>query len=145
MCWRPTCPSLRRARDFQIIDEMAPGEFRFRHGLTRDAVYEGFLGAQTRPHHRAIATELERAPDADRSLEGLAYHWWAAGAPAQAAHYNELAGDSAIRVHAHEDAIAFYERALESKDLRLATRGSIVEKIADAQIALTLTAQARAT
>jgi DNA-binding CsgD family transcriptional regulator len=137
--------ALRRARDFQLIDEAVPGEFRFRHGLTRDAVYGGFLGAQTRPQHRAIARELEKTSGPDRSLEALAYHWWAAGEPAPAARYNELAGDAAVRVHAHEDAVPFYERALESANLDRITRGSIVEKIANAQIALTQTAQARAT
>jgi DNA-binding CsgD family transcriptional regulator len=137
--------ALRRARDFQLIDEEAPGEFRFRHGLTRDAVYDGFLGAQTRPQHRAIAAELEKASEAGRSLEALAYHWWAAGEPVPSARYNELAGDAAVRVHAHEDAVPFYERALESADLDPTTRGSIFEKIANAQIVMTLTAQARAT
>lgn len=137
--------TLHRARNFQLIDEMAPGEFRFRHGLTREAIYAGFLGAQTRPRHRAIAAELEKDPHAPGSLEALAYHWWAGGETAPAAHYNEQAGDAAVRVHAHEDAIAFYERALEGNDLALATRGSIVEKIANSQIALTLTEQAHAT
>ncbi|MBV9718071.1 MAG: AAA family ATPase [Candidatus Eremiobacteraeota bacterium] len=141
----PLLRALGRARDFQLIDEVGRGEFRFRHALTRDVIYGGFLGAQTRLRHHAIAVELEKAPESLRSLEALAFHWWAAGESAPAASYNEQAGDSAASVHAHEDAIAFYERALESENIAHRTRGLIVEKIASAQLVLTSTAQAHAT
>ncbi|MEO7039548.1 MAG: AAA family ATPase [Candidatus Elarobacter sp.] len=138
-------PTLRRARDFQLVEEVTPVVFRFRHGLTRDAIYGDFLGAELQPLHRTIALALETALDDERSLEGLAYHWWAAGDGARAAHYNELAGDAAGRVHAHEDAIAFYERALEAPELVPHLRGSLMEKIADRRITLTWTEEANAT
>jgi DNA-binding CsgD family transcriptional regulator/tetratricopeptide (TPR) repeat protein len=129
-------PTLRRARDFQLVEELAPAVFRFRHGLTRDAIYGDFLGAELAPRHRSIALALEKRAD-DLPLEALAYHWWAAGDGAKSARYNELAGDEATRVHAHEDAIAFYERALETPDLDAIARGSIVQKMAERRGALT--------
>ena len=138
-------PTLRRARDFQLVEELSPALFRFRHGLTREAIYGDFLGAEVRPLHRGIARVLEETPEEQRTLEDLAYHWWAAGDDACAAHYNQLAGDAAGRVHAHEDAIAFYERALESKNLDLVVRGGMVEKIADRRVALGWTAEANQT
>ncbi|MBV8532043.1 MAG: AAA family ATPase, partial [Candidatus Eremiobacteraeota bacterium] len=137
-------PALRRARDFQLIEEVQPEIFRFRHGLTRDAIYEDFLGAEVQPRHRAIGLALERAPDDQRSLERLAYHWWAARDAARALRYNDLAGDAAAAVHAHEDAIAFYNRALEF-DGEPVARASIEKKIADRRLALGWTKEAQAT
>ncbi|HZX68044.1 MAG TPA: LuxR C-terminal-related transcriptional regulator, partial [Candidatus Elarobacter sp.] len=138
-------PALRRARDFQLVEEVRPALFRFRHGLTRDAIYGDFLGAELRPRHRTIAVALEAAPSEERSLEALAYHWWAAGDAEQTLRYNELAGDAAGDVHAHEDAIAFYERAIEPVGIAPFRRGPIVEKIADRRMALTWAEEAQAT
>jgi DNA-binding CsgD family transcriptional regulator len=137
-------PALRRARDFQLIEELAPAVFRFRHGLTREAIYADFLGAEARALHRTIALALESADGERRSLEALAYHWWAAGDGDRAAHYNDLAGDAAGRVHAHEDAIALFERALEASALAVRARGALLEKIADRRIALGATEEANA-
>lgn len=138
-------PALRRARDYQLVEEVSPALFRFRHGLTREAIYGDFLGAELRPRHRTIALALEGAHDETRSLEALAYHWWAAGDAERTLHYNELAGDAAGSVHAHEDAIAFYERAIEPAEIELVRRGAIVEKIADCRMALTWSEEGQAT
>ncbi len=138
-------PTLRRARDFQLIEEIEPMLFRFRHGLTREAIYGNFLRSELQLLHRTLAVTLESMPESDRSIEGLAYHWWAAGNGKRSATYNELAGDAAARVHAHEDAIAFYERALEGSHVDLMTRASILEKIAEKRLALTRTAEGQAT
>jgi len=137
-------PALRRARDFQLVEEIEPTQFRFRHGLTREAIYGDFLGAELRPRHRTIARALEDGPAGLRSLEALAYHWWAAGDRPAGARYNDLAGDAAAKVHAHDDAIAFYERALECTG-DAAARGSITKKIADRRLAIGLTKEAQAT
>ncbi len=140
-----TLSALRRARDYQLIEEVAPMRFRFRHALTREAIYGGFLDSELRPMHKTLAIALERAPEAERSIEQLAYHWWACGDDARSTHYNELAGDEAAHVYAHEAAIAFYERALDAKCLGSKTRGSLLEKIAEARIALTWTDEAQRT
>ena len=137
-------PTLRRARDFQLVEEIAAGMFRFRHDLTREAIYGNVLGAEMQPRHRAIALALETSSPAGASLEALGFHWWAAGDAARSARYNALAGDEAARVHAHEDAIACYERALELPGIEAVVRGSILEKIADRRIVLTLTEQGEA-
>ena len=137
-------PALRRARDYQLVEEVGPGVFRFRHGLTRDAIYGEFLGAELQPRHRTIGLALEEVPLEQRSLERLAYHWWAAKDPAKATDYNVRAGDAAAALHAHEDAIAFYERALEFGGEPVA-HGSIVKKIADRRLALGWTKEAQAT
>ncbi|MBD5636004.1 MAG: hypothetical protein IAI49_16165, partial [Candidatus Eremiobacteraeota bacterium] len=138
-------PTLRRARDFQLIEELEPKVFRFRHRLTHEAIYADFLSSERGPLHRTVALALESAPEPERSIEALAYHWWAAGDAVRSTRYNELAGDAAGRVYAHEDAIAFYERALEGGRTDPATRGTILEKIAERRFALTWTEAAHAT
>jgi DNA-binding CsgD family transcriptional regulator len=142
--WR-VLQTLRRARDFQLVEELDADRFRFRHALTRDAIYANFLGAELRPRHRSIALMLEKTPAESLALEALAYHWWGAGEDAKAAHYNELAGDAAARVHAHEDAIAFYERALQHPPADPVARGTIVQKIADCRVSVSLSEEALAT
>jgi DNA-binding CsgD family transcriptional regulator len=135
---------LRKARDFQLIEEVAPAVFRFRHALTREAIYGDFLGAELQPRHRTIASALENVPDVEPPLAALAYHWWAAGDAAKAIAYNDLAGDAAAKIHAHENAIEFYERALEFAAAAL-VRGSLLEKIAARRHALTWSVEALAT
>lgn len=137
-------PALQRARDVQILGEIEPNVFRFRHGLTREVIYGEFLGAELQPRHREIALALESRPKAERPVEALAYHWWAANDASKAAQYNELAGDAAAQTHAHEDAIAFYERSLEFAAGSL-ERGEILKKISDRRLALGLTREANAT
>jgi len=135
--------ALRRARNLQLVEEIQPNVFRFRHGLTREAIYREFLSAELPPLHRAIALALENTPESRRSLEALAYHWWAANDPVKAAHYNRLAGDEAAAIYAHEDAIAFYERALEV-EADACSRATILHKIADRRLALGSTSEAQA-
>jgi DNA-binding CsgD family transcriptional regulator len=133
--------TLRRARDFQLVEEIAAGTFRFRHDLTREAISGNVLDAEMRPRHRAIALAIEARGPEKGAVEALAFHWWAAGDASRSARYNALAGDAAASVHAHEDAIAFYERALELPGIEAVIRGSILEKIANRRIVLTLTAE----
>lgn len=126
--------ALRRARDFQLIEELEPSLFRFRHGLTREAISGDFLRTELRPLHRRIAETLESVPEDERSIEALAYHSWAAGDDERCTRYNDLAGDAARQVHAYDDAIALYERALEPKIVHAITRGIILEKIANLRL-----------
>lgn len=137
--------ALRRARDFQLIEELEPDVFRFRHGLTREAICGSFLRTELRPLHRRIALTLEDAPDAERSIEALAYHWWAAGDDERSDHYNELAGDEARKVYAHDDAIAFYRRALEAKDHDHLQRGNLLEKVANIRLVQSMAEEGLAT
>jgi DNA-binding CsgD family transcriptional regulator/tetratricopeptide (TPR) repeat protein/energy-coupling factor transporter ATP-binding protein EcfA2 len=135
-------PALRRARDVQLIDEVTPVQFRFRHVLTREAVYGEFLGVELQERHRAIAQALESAAVDGAELEALAYHWSLAGDGAKALEYNERAGDAAARVYAHEDAIAFYERAAGQLGIGVLPRATLVHKIADRRLVLAATDEA---
>ena len=106
--------ALEEACALQLIGAENPsGEFyQFRHALTRDIIYSEVLTVRTRAFHRSIARAIERVRvNGNAQLEDLAYHSWAAGDVTRAVRYNELAGDNAAAVHAHDDARMYYIRA----------------------------------
>ena len=104
--------ALRRARDLQLVVEQ-PGEeadaFAFRHALTREAIYEQMLRAETQFMHAKVAQALatEAAPD----VAAIADHLWRAGDAQAAARWSERAADDAYAVFAYMDAARAYERA----------------------------------
>ncbi len=124
--------ALERAGRLQLIVPDQPGgeRFSFRHALTRDIIFAEFLAARVRPLHRRIARALERvARPGNLPLEDLAYHSWAAGDAKRALHYNELAGDNAAAVHAHENARTHYTRARSLIDIDSSAYLRLTEKL----------------
>ncbi len=106
------------ATDF-IAPAAAPGLLRFRHLLTRDAVYATVQPADRKRLHLRVAEALEPgANDADafERLEALAYHYDAAGQSDKAAHYAEAAGDKALAAMALDRARGHYLTALRALD-----------------------------
>ena len=104
-------------------DLIYPGEqagtLRFKHGITRDVVYEGVgLGERTRLHlataHALAARSSDMATTGAEACEALAYHFDAAGEPQQAALYAEAAGDRAIFASALDRAKTQYRAALSA-------------------------------
>lgn len=105
-------------QDFLFPSEQA-GTLRFKHGITRDVVYDAVGLHQREAMHLAVATALaERGAQAasEDMYEALAYHYAAAGVPAQAARYAELAGDKALAAMALDRARAQYSAALAALD-----------------------------
>jgi len=92
-------------------------EFIFKHYLTQEAAYNGLLKKERRAYHRQVAEALERLfPDRVEEQVGLlAYHWERAEEPhaRQATDYLLRAGDQARVAYAHQEAIDYYQRALE--------------------------------
>ncbi|MEJ8835398.1 ATP-binding protein [Ramlibacter sp. AN1133] len=111
-------------QDFLFAGERA-GTLRFKHGLTRDIIYES-VGLHARQQlHLRIAEALRRqgASEApDESLQALALHYDAGGNAAQAAHFAELAGDKALAASALDRARALYRVALAALDRLPQTR-----------------------
>lgn len=108
--------ALDAARDAGLLvdDYGRQTPLRFRHALTRDAIVAGMLAAQAALTHERAAIMLERAPEADRDLEALAYHWWEANDRAKVREYSERAGDAAFQLKAYDDARRHLERALDA-------------------------------
>ena len=94
---------------------------RFKHGLTRDAVYETVGLRERVALHLQVVSVLAKqagAASGEETLEALAYHTRAAGLGADAALYAEQAGDKAASVFALDRARAQYLSAMESLDSR---------------------------
>jgi class 3 adenylate cyclase len=120
-CGSAPDPATMRAladADFLYADPAAGGH-RFKHGITRDAVYDS-IGLRERQalHRRIEAALLSRSEqtDGEDMLEALAYHSRGAGHWESAAHYAERAGDKAMAAFALDRARAQYQAAMETLD-----------------------------
>jgi ABC-type transport system substrate-binding protein/DNA-binding SARP family transcriptional activator len=105
---------LERAERAQLIYRLS-GErgrtFGFVHALIPATLVEGIPTLQRRQLHRRAAAALEvRHPD---DFEALAHHYHEAGEAERATFYFLQAGDRARSLHAHQEAIDNYRRALE--------------------------------
>jgi class 3 adenylate cyclase/tetratricopeptide (TPR) repeat protein len=105
------------AEDF-IFPGERDGTLRFKHGITRDAIYDSVGLRERRALHLHIAEALRARPDhgEEEPYEALAYHYGAGGDAAATAHYAELAGDKAFTVSALDRAQVQYRAALGALD-----------------------------
>lgn len=124
--------------DFVFAGEK-PGTLRFKHGITRDVIYDSVGLHRRRAMHLDIAESLREQGSAggqEESYEALAYHYGAGGQAADAAHYAELAGDKAMAASALDRAQSQYQAALAALDLLQPSNGnyrrwiSIVQRLA---------------
>lgn len=93
-----------------------PGQLRFRHGITREVVYQLVGAPQRRALHRRIAQSLAAAPARDAAgwQSALAYHLAHAGDWPAAARHAEQAGELAQQGAAPDRAQHFYRLALDA-------------------------------
>ena len=110
-------PTLSELQWLQLVVEerSAPApEYRFRHGLVREAAYGRLLEARRRELHRRVGEALvELHRDSPAEVDGLlAHHFAEADEPQRAVEYLLKAGDAARAVYAEEEAIELYRRAL---------------------------------
>lgn len=102
--------------DFLYPSEVG-GTLRFKHGLTRDAVYRAIGLDERRALHKRVVEALEA--EAARSgeeplLEALAYHLAAGGEEARAVPYAVRAGDAALAAGALDRAQKLYRSAFDT-------------------------------
>jgi predicted ATPase/class 3 adenylate cyclase len=100
-------------------DMVTPGpDYRFRHGLLQEIVYQNILVARRTELHTRAATALEAegaaGPESLERLEALGHHWALGNDKARGARYLMAAGDWARGLYANVDAIQHYRRALEA-------------------------------
>lgn len=106
------------AQDFLITAEHS-GMLRFKHALTREAVYATVEPLSRRALHLRVAESLEAAVSREEAfdwLEALSYHYDAAGKSQPASRYAEAAGDKALASMALDRARAHYITALRALD-----------------------------
>lgn len=103
----------------QLVVEETAERVRFRHALTRDAVYSDLLSAERREHHRRIGEAIEalhrqQPDDLDTEVVDLAYHFYEAGAWPKAHRYCAQAGRRAQARFAPAACVHHLSRALEA-------------------------------
>jgi eukaryotic-like serine/threonine-protein kinase len=98
--------------DTAVLD-VQDERWRFAHDKLREAIVADIPAAQKKDLHRRVAIALERVyPNTERPAI-LALHWGEAGDTAKEATYSALAGEQALDKSAYDEAIRFYNRALE--------------------------------
>jgi class 3 adenylate cyclase len=124
------------AADF-LVHAGEPGSLRFKHLLTREAVYATIAPALRRQLHLRAAEALEQAGNRDshaERLELLAFHYDAAGVAAKAGRFAEAAGDKALAASALDRARTHFItalRALEAAGLETPDRQARFCKVAE--------------
>lgn len=112
--------------EFTPQDESEPElAYIFKHVITQEVAYSLMLFAQRRQLHRVVAEWYERsyAEDLSPYYPFLAHHWKRVVESGQkdddclhkAIGYQEKAGDQALERFANQEAIAFFDAALELK------------------------------
>jgi class 3 adenylate cyclase/tetratricopeptide (TPR) repeat protein len=93
-------------------------ELIFHHVLTRDVAYASIPKTRRADAHAAVGGWVEEVTGGrdEEFAEILAYHFGLAGDRPRTARYAKLAGDRHRRVFAADEAIRWYDRALEAVD-----------------------------
>ena len=111
--------ALREAVEGHILVAPDDDVYRFRHALLREVVEGDLLPGERSALHLTLARALERrvAEDSDAQLTAaVAHHFAAAGDQPAALAAAVRAATAAERVHAHGEAAALLDRALELWD-----------------------------
>jgi hypothetical protein len=117
----------------QILEQPAPGRYRFVHDKVREIAYQQTDAAERRRLHARVALVIEQRGDDPDIYPALALHFRNGGETTKAAHYSRLAGKQAWKKGAFQDAREHLTRALElssSAGIREATPS---ERLAEAQ------------
>jgi DNA-binding winged helix-turn-helix (wHTH) protein/tetratricopeptide (TPR) repeat protein len=122
----PASAWLEEAVRAGIIAEVprTAGRHRFTHGLIRETLYEEMSSERRILLHRRVGEALEavHAPNPAPHMSELAVHFFKAaqgGDVEKAIDYATRAGERASAQMAYEEATRFFERALETLDLRV--------------------------
>lgn len=118
--YREDDPILRELASHHLIYAgETEGMFRFKHGITREVVYQSVGLAQRRALHLRIAAILEEHPaleGREEPYEALAYHYAGGADHLRASRYAELAGNKAMASATLDRARQQYAAALASLD-----------------------------
>ncbi len=111
----PLLTQLENAQLLHRLDDLPELSYIFNHALTQEAAYDSLLKAKRAELHRRVAEAIENlsGDQLEQNAAVLALHYERARIDAKAFTYAVLAGDVARREYAHEEALEFYDRALE--------------------------------
>ena len=93
----------------EVGEEGLEAQYDFHHALVRERVYGNLTGARRQHLHRQVAGRLEaEQPDAP---DRVAYHYLRGGVRTRACAWSLRAGDAAMAIYAHEDALSHFRTA----------------------------------
>ncbi len=94
-------------------------KFRFADNRIRELLLDGILQIKRARYHLKIAEAVEKAyaKTLDSHAEAMAAHFSEGGDTERAIKYSIMAGDKNKSIHAHEQAVNGYQRALDLIDL----------------------------
>jgi tetratricopeptide (TPR) repeat protein len=103
-----------------------PVEYSFKHALVQDAAYQSLLRTRRREYHHRVADVLrQRFPElVEPRPDLLAHHYSAAAQTKLAVEYWEKAGQQALQVVAHLEAISHFRAALDQLASDSSLRGT---------------------
>ena len=103
--------ALETAIGYQLVeeDERSMSRYRFRHALTREAIYEDMIMPRRQQLHSRVADVLMERPDAEPV--DLAHHLLLAARYDEAISRCVAAATAALARHAYRDAAELYSRA----------------------------------
>ncbi len=115
------------------------GNFRFADNRLRELLLDDLSRIRQAKYHLKIAEAMEKlySKNLERHAEALAYHYSEGGNAQLSIKYSEMVGDRNRSVHAYEQAINDYRRALDLLDLQEAgdqDKATVLEKLANCYI-----------
>lgn len=116
---RPLLPDYLQSLDRLNITALQASEpyltYIFKHIIIHEVVYNLLLFSQRRELHRAVAEWYEQtyADDLHPYYPLLAHHWQKAEVLPRAVDYLERAGEQALRDYANQEAVNFFQQALD--------------------------------
>ncbi len=118
----------------QLVVEESAGRFRFRHALTREAVYSALLSTERSQYHRALADAIEESvgaqPDeTDASVVDLAHHYYQASIWPKAQQYCVRAGLRAHRLFAPAACVEHLSQAIEASRRMGAVQATLILRV----------------
>ncbi|HEX5141217.1 MAG TPA: AAA family ATPase [Dehalococcoidia bacterium] len=113
----------------QLVVEESGERFRFRHALTREAIYSNLLGVQRTELHHLIAEEIEEgvagSPERrEGQLAELAFHFYEGQAWGKALLYCQEAGRRAQHLFTPSASVQHLSRAIEASRRHAGTVGA---------------------
>jgi tetratricopeptide (TPR) repeat protein/regulation of enolase protein 1 (concanavalin A-like superfamily) len=113
--------SLQRLEHLELVYEksMLPElEYIFKHALTQEVAYDSLLIRRRREYHERVGRAIEDTyPDRlEEFYEVLAYQYSRSGNPEKSVEYLIKAGDKARRAYSNQEAIGYFNKALDVLD-----------------------------
>ncbi len=107
---------VKRAEAEQVWLALSEMRYLFRHTLMRDAAYDMQLQSRLQEMHALAGWAIEEvyAADLGPHYADLAYHYGMAGETEREFQYAKLAGEHAVAQFANQEAISYFNRALQS-------------------------------